>query len=119
MPPDLTATWTTTATTPTTASSRGRRLLLLPATTRACPDSLLQLLTLGLQYRGAEKRDLLTLVDSAQNLRVVEIADSDPHDTRCVLVILLYEYQLRATPATSAAGTRSAGAASATLGATK
>jgi hypothetical protein len=109
-PPGLVATWTTTATATTaTACSACGRLLLQPAASPRS-NSLLLLLTLGLEQRRTEKRNLLTLVDAAQDLRVVEIADPHAHHPRRVFLILLYEYHLGASPATASPGAASSAA---------
>jgi hypothetical protein len=84
-------------------------LLLQPAASPRS-DSLLLLLTLGLEQRRTEKRNLLTLVDAAHDLRVVEIADPHAHHPRRVFLILLYEYYLGASPATAGPGAGSGAA---------
>jgi hypothetical protein len=108
-PPGLAATWTTTATATATACPACGRLLLQPAASPRS-DSLLLLLTLSLEQRRTEKRNLLSLVDAAQDLRVVKIADTNAHDPRRVFLILLYEYHLGASPATAAPGAGSSAA---------
>jgi hypothetical protein len=106
-PPGLVATWTTTATTATAPACSARRRLLLQPAASPRSDSLLLLLTLSLEQRRTEKRNLFPLVDSAQDLRVVEIADPDAHHPRRIFLILLYEYHLGASPATAGSGAAS------------
>jgi hypothetical protein len=68
------------------------------------------LLTLSLQHRRSEKRDLLALADAAQNLGVVEVADPDSYEPRRVFPVLLHEHYLPAAAPASSTTRASAGA---------
>jgi hypothetical protein len=83
---------------------------LLQSTTSARSDTLLLLLALSLQQRRAEKRNLLALIESAQDLGVVEIADAYAHYARCVRRALLHKYYLYAE-SSAPGGTASAATA--------
>src|SRR5688500_1406170 len=95
---------TSTARTATCAAGASRatscRLLTLHSRHACAPTNLIQVLLLSrLQHRHVENRNLLTLLDSAQDFRVIEVADAEPHRSRRVLPVLRNEDQ----PTTAAA----------------
>jgi len=85
--------------------------LLLQTTAGASTDAILQLLTLRLQYCGSQQRYHLTLLQSAQNLGVVEVADANAHQPRRVVIVFFHEDKHRSACSTgesaSAASTAS------------
>ena len=82
----------------------------MQSTARTGTYARLKLVTLRLQHCRTEQRDLLALLQAAQNLGVVEVADTESYHARCVLVVRLYEHDHR--PARSPASTTRASASS-------
>jgi hypothetical protein len=64
------------------------------------------LVALRLQHCGSEQGDLLTQGNTAEDLAVVEIADSEADNARRVFIALLHKYVHRATGATRPARSR-------------
>jgi hypothetical protein len=89
---------------------------LLESSTRPGSHAGLKLLSLGLQYRGSKECHLLALLYAAQNLGVVEIADSNPnHPWRVLAILTLHEHEHRAAgPAGSSRSSTRRTAAAAT-----
>jgi hypothetical protein len=85
-------------------------LLLLQSAACSRTHALLELITLRLEYGGAKQRDLLTLLQPAQYLCVIEVADAEPHHARRIFVARLYEHYHR--PAAPSSAARATGAAS-------
>jgi hypothetical protein len=86
----------------------------------------LKLIALCLEHRGSKESNLLPHLNAAEDLGIIEIADSEAHYARRVHVALFHKYVHRAARATrtrrstccatseSAGTTRSAASAAAT-----
>jgi len=81
-----------------TRSASGRRRRL-ESTTRAGSDASLKLVALCLQYRGSEQGDLFALLNAAEDLAVIEIADAESHHARRVFIAQFHEYEHRSAGA--------------------
>jgi hypothetical protein len=80
---------------------------LLESSTRTGSHPSLELVPLGLQNRGPEQSDLLTLANAADYFGVIEIADSETHYARRVFFARLHEYEHGAACAPGPARSRS------------
>jgi len=58
----------------------------------------------GLGLRDTEENDLLSFLDPVQNLRVIKIAEPQPHNPRLQAARGFHERDLRAIGAPGAAG---------------
>ena len=69
---------------------------MLQAAARTRAHAILQLISLRLQHRGPEQRDHFTLLESAEDLRVIEVTDADAHESRRIVIVLFHEHEHRA-----------------------
>src|SRR5947207_9847945 len=105
------------ASAPTTASARDPG----HAAAHALANAALGLSPVRLRLGDAEKHDLFTLFQTIQHLRVVEVAQAQPHDPGLEPALGLHERDLRATRApcaSASAGASTAAKAAATPAAT-
>jgi len=102
-PAATTAPPSATARTASTSAS-GRGLLLLQSTSRPGSHTRLELFTLRLQHGRPQQRDLLALLQTAKNFGVIEVADTEPDESRSVRVALLHEHNHRAAAAPTGKG---------------
>jgi hypothetical protein len=112
------ASTTTPGATGTARATRGR-CRLLQSTARTGTHSRLLRITLRLEQWSREENHLFANGYPAQYLSVIEVADSNAHQSRLVLVAVLDEHHLRLSAAKTRTARTSAARASGTASTTK